>query len=116
MPKFNFKKMSVADLVAIRSEVQVALSEKIEDERAELQERMDALSALNGGRRSGGKVPVRRGRPPGPAKAGRKGRSKVEPKYRGPGGETWTGRGSAPRWLTGLESQGKKRESFLIRK
>jgi DNA-binding protein H-NS len=40
---------------------------------------------------------------------------KVAPKYRGPGGETWSGRGPAPRWLAELEAKGKKRESFLIK-
>jgi DNA-binding protein H-NS len=29
-------------------------------------------------------------------------------------GETWTGRGKAPRWITGIEAEGKKREDFLI--
>jgi len=40
---------------------------------------------------------------------------KVAPKYRGPGGETWSGRGLAPRWLADLEGKGKKRESYLIK-
>jgi DNA-binding protein H-NS len=39
---------------------------------------------------------------------------KAAPKYRGPNGETWAGRGLAPRWLTALEKKGKKRESFFI--
>lgn len=40
---------------------------------------------------------------------------KVEPKYRGPQGETWSGRGLAPKWLAALESEGKHREDFAIR-
>ena len=35
---------------------------------------------------------------------------------RGPGGETWAGRGLTPRWLVDLEKKGKKREQFLIAK
>ncbi len=36
--------------------------------------------------------------------------AKVEPKYRNPAtGETWTGRGKAPRWIAD-----KEREQFLI--
>jgi DNA-binding protein H-NS len=42
-------------------------------------------------------------------------RSPVKPKYRNPKtGDTWTGRGSAPRWLAAEEARGRKRESFLI--
>src|SRR5262249_60357662 len=41
---------------------------------------------------------------------------KVAPKYRGPGGETWAGRGARPRWLTALIKQGRKLEEFAIDK
>ncbi len=39
-------------------------------------------------------------------------RPPVAVKYRGLNGETWSGRGKAPRWLTNLEAQGRKREEF----
>ncbi len=44
-------------------------------------------------------------------KAGAKGTSgKVAPKYRNPAtGETWTGRGKAPKWI-----EGRDRSSYLI--
>jgi len=35
-------------------------------------------------------------------------------KYRGPKGQTWTGHGTAPRWLNDLVAEGKTREDFLI--
>lgn len=35
-------------------------------------------------------------------------------KYRSPQGETWTGRGRQPRWLTELEATGRHRDEFLI--
>ncbi len=39
----------------------------------------------------------------------------VPAKYRHPeSGETWTGRGKAPRWITTAEAQGKKRDEYLI--
>jgi DNA-binding protein H-NS len=42
---------------------------------------------------------------------------KVAAKYRGPGGETWAGRGATPRWLVAaMKETGKKREEFLIDK
>jgi DNA-binding protein H-NS len=41
---------------------------------------------------------------------------RIAPKYRGPAGETWTGRGLMPRWLKDTIKKGKKREDFLIKK
>lgn len=38
----------------------------------------------------------------------------VAPKYRGPNGETWSGRGLMPRWLSALVAQGQSKESFRI--
>lgn len=39
----------------------------------------------------------------------------VPPKYRHPEtGETWSGRGKAPRWIMAAEADGKRREDFLI--
>ena len=44
-------------------------------------------------------------------------RGPVAPKYRHPQtGETWTGRGKAPRWVTQAEAGGQSRDSFLIQK
>ena len=39
---------------------------------------------------------------------------KVEPKYKGPHGEKWSGRGLKPRWLTIAMSEGRQLEDFLI--
>jgi len=38
----------------------------------------------------------------------------VAAKFRGPNGETWSGRGLTPRWLTTLIAQGVSKESFAI--
>jgi DNA-binding protein H-NS len=35
-------------------------------------------------------------------------------KYRGPEGQQWTGKGTAPKWLNDLVAAGKSREDFLI--
>lgn len=71
-------------------------------------------------------APAPRGRKPGKvakkaakkAAKGAKGKSKgiVPPKYRNPAnaGDTWTGRGKAPRWMADLLAKGKKKEDFLI--
>ncbi len=41
-------------------------------------------------------------------------RGKQPVKYRGPGGEEWSGRGPAPRWMKPLLAKGKTKEDFLI--
>ena len=39
----------------------------------------------------------------------------VEAKFRGPNGESWSGRGLAPKWLTALMAEGKTKEEFAIK-
>lgn len=38
----------------------------------------------------------------------------VAAKYRGPNGETWSGRGLTPRWLATLIAAGQSKETFAI--
>jgi DNA-binding protein H-NS len=65
--------------------------------------------------------PKGRGRPAGKGKSADKpiGKKKtagsvVAAKYKGPNGETWSGRGLTPRWLSALIAQGQNKESFAI--
>jgi len=95
--------MTVEALMDLRKRVDEMLVER----RAELQkqlERMGRAIAVVGGAR------VARGG--GSALRGRK----VPPKYRGPSGETWAGRGAKPRWLVAAIKGGKKLDDFLIDK
>ena len=39
----------------------------------------------------------------------------VAPKYRGPNGEGWSGRGLTPRWLVTLIAQGREKSDFAIK-
>jgi DNA-binding protein H-NS len=39
----------------------------------------------------------------------------VAAKYRGPNGETWSGRGLTPRWLATLVAQGQSKDDFAIK-
>jgi len=56
------------------------------------------------------------GRPAGKPVAAAKPARQVAPKYRHPEtGDTWTGRGKAPRWLAAAEAKGETRDSFLIK-
>jgi DNA-binding protein H-NS len=109
MAKLNLKRLSVEDLVRLRDEIETALSGKIAMERKELQEKINALDSFQNKRAGTRAETTREPRRVNPAKG-----KKAAPKYRGPNGETWAGRGLAPRWLVELEKKGKKRESFLI--
>jgi DNA-binding protein H-NS len=105
MAKLSLVRMNVESLMDLRQRVDAALLEH----RAEIQkqlERMDgAIASL------GGKSVARGGR----RKSALRGR-KVPPKYRGPSGETWAGRGARPRWLVAAIKEGKKLDNFLIDK
>jgi DNA-binding protein H-NS len=117
----NLSKMEVAELVQLRDEIETALNGKIAIERDELQTRMDALAALVG-KAANGDGRVARGKTRGRRRGAQSAKAKVHPlkgikalpKYRGPNGETWAGRGLTPNWMRALEKKGKKRESFLI--
>ncbi len=66
---------------------------------------------------SASKASGRRGRPKKAAAGASGSAAKRKPapiKYRGPAGETWTGRGKQPRWMKALVELGRKPEEFLI--
>lgn len=94
--------MSVDALLKLRDDIGSVLSKKM----GELQRQ---LASLTGGEIGNGR---KRGRKPGKAHS-LKGR-KVAPKYKGPGGETWAGRGATPRWMAEAIKGGAKKEDFLI--
>jgi DNA-binding protein H-NS len=100
MPAPNLSKMNVRELTDLRKRV----DERLLQHRADLQKQLDMLERVSSSR------------------AGRRGASrlkgvKVPPKYRGPSGETWAGRGAKPRWLVAtMKKTGKKLDAFLIDK
>jgi DNA-binding protein H-NS len=105
MAKVNLSNLTVDALMEMRQRVDKALLER----RAELEKqlaRMDKTAAVPGGERNGRR---RRG---ASTLRGRK----IAPKYRGPSGETWAGRGAKPRWLVTAVKEGKKLDDFLIDK
>ena len=103
MAKVNLSGMTVEALMDLRKRVDKMLVER----RAEIEKRLESMDraiAVVGGAR------VVRG-----GESALKGR-KVPPKYRGPSGETWAGRGAKPRWLVAAIKRGKKLDDFLIDK
>ena len=81
---------------------------KLRDEIAELLESRAEALRRELDRVTGGDVKANG------ASAPRARRRKALPKYRGPNGETWAGRGAMPRWLNDAVENGKKPEDFLI--
>jgi DNA-binding protein H-NS len=101
MPKVNLSRMTVEGLMDLRKRVDEVLLER----RADIEQQLARMTrVVVGGAR------VVRGR--GSTLKGRK----VPPKYRGPSGETWAGRGAKPRWLVAAIKGGKKLDDFLIDK
>ena len=101
MAKVNLSRMTVEALMDLRKRVHETLLEH----RAQLQKQLERMDTLVGGRSVvvGGGGSTLKGR-------------KVPPKYRGPSGETWAGRGARPRWLVAAIKGGKKIDDFLIDK
>jgi DNA-binding protein H-NS len=91
--------MSVDALLKLRDDIGTVLSKKV----GELRRQLASLTG-NGSIGSG-----KRGRKAGALKG-----RKVAPKYRGPGGENWAGRGAMPRWMAEAIKGGAKKEDFLI--
>jgi DNA-binding protein H-NS len=97
MANVNLSGMTVEALMDLREQVDETLLKR----RAEIEQQLERIAVVGGARI------VRVG---GSALRGRK----VPPKYRGPSGETWAGRGAKPRWLVDALKRGKKLDHFLI--
>ena len=93
--KSSLETLSNEALCKLRDEVAQLLNSRAERLQREINQLIGEVSAVNRTRRSG---TIR----------------KVAPKYRGPNGETWSGRGLKPRWLITAMNEGKELEDFLI--
>src|SRR5215467_4732490 len=79
------------------------VDEMLHRRRAELEKQLERMGVVGGARVVRGSGSALKGR-------------KVPPKYRGPSGETWAGRGARPRWLVAAIKRGKKLDDLLIDK
>lgn len=94
----------------------------VQDILAKMQAFGITVKDLEAGKRGGAKG---KGRSKGRAKVGapaakrqrvsKSAGTTVAPKYRGPQGETWTGRGLMPRWLAALVAAGQSKDDFAIK-
>src|SRR3954464_7474179 len=97
----NLSKLSVDELIKMRDDISGVLSSKaalLRKELASLGDNIPDGVATIPGLRKGTKL------------------GKVPPKYRGPDGETWAGRGGMPVWMRDAMKGGKTRDDFLIAK
>jgi DNA-binding protein H-NS len=99
--KLSLSTLSNDALCKLRDEIAALLNSRAENLRREL-EQLTATAVAHHGKANG------RG------DASKAQRKKIAPKYRGADGETWTGRGMTPRWLTRALKEGKALEDFLI--
>jgi DNA-binding protein H-NS len=92
--KSSLETLSNEALCKLRDEVALVLNSRAESLQREINQLIGGAAA--GGTRRSGTI------------------RKVAPKYRGPNGETWSGRGLKPRWLTAAMNEGKELQDFLI--
>jgi DNA-binding protein H-NS len=106
----NIDNLSLTELNELIARAQKAIGAKKDEAKAGAISRLRAIAESEGftldelmGRGSGG----------------RRQRSdkgvKLKPKYKGPNGEIYTGRGPTPKWLKALERKGEKREKYLVK-
>lgn len=96
---FRLDQMSIEQLQGLRS----SIDDELKTRRAELQSKITTIDRITGTQPSTAKA---RGVPRGTV---------VPPKYRGPNGETWAGRGARPRWLVeALKNKEMKLDDFKI--
>jgi len=74
------------------------------------------LKDLQGSKARSAKGKIAIGRKSAPSKTSKKEKTAavVAVKFRGPNGETWSGRGLTPRWLAALLVQGRSKEEFAV--
>jgi DNA-binding protein H-NS len=101
MESNNLKSRSIDELWNLHEEVVANLSHKIAAEKARLEERLRKIEL------AGNFIRRDRVRRPYPT---------VPQKYENPKnpGETWSGRGKQPRWITAQLKSGKKLHDFLM--
>jgi DNA-binding protein H-NS len=112
-PAVDLDRLTVAELTALRDAAEARRLEKLDEAKnAVLAETRAKLAEL------GLTLEVVLPQPSSSAAGGggRKRRSDagrpLPAKYRGPSGDTWSGRGRVPKWLQTLEAEGRNREEF----
>lgn len=109
--------MTVNELLEQKAKLEQQIAEQLRQERASIIAQIKELMATHGltpadivtGKSGKEKHPAGRsaGRSAAPG-------SKIAPKYRDESGNTWTGRGLKPRWLTAALASGRQLAEFCV--
>lgn len=112
---FDLDSMTVAELTALRDAAEAKRQEKLEDAKNAVLERARSdLAAL--GLSFESVMPGFAASTPKPERRTRKDAGEpLAVKYRGPNGETWSGRGRLPKWLHAIEAEGKSRNEYTVK-
>ncbi len=70
---------------------------------------------LTPSKRRGAKTKAKAPSPAARGGAAKKTANTVAAKFRGPEGQTWSGRGLMPRWLSALVAEGQPKENFVVK-
>ena len=110
---FDLDSMTAQELNALIEAAEVKRAEKQDDARQALIQEFRGKAA-----ELGLDLNSLMSEPPASAPATRRTRrdagGSVAVRFRGPNGETWSGRGRMPRWLSAMEASGRKREEFRV--
>src|ERR687893_1512740 len=110
----DLDRMTVQQLTTLIEAAEAKRREKLDEARAALRAEMERRAAELGLSASDLFAQTARQETTGQGTRRRRPRSdagaKPAVKYRGPGGEEWSGRGRTPRWLVALEAEGRRRE------
>lgn len=71
--------------------------------------------SANSGRRKAAKTSLGASKKPPAKRRSKTAGAVVAAKFKGPNGETWSGRGLTPRWLSALVASGRTKEEFAVK-
>lgn len=113
--------MGISEIGDLIRELESEREHRIQSARDELLQEMEAKAAsiglsarqlvlgIGGDKEPEAPEKPRRGRKPGSGSG-----EPVAVKFRGPNGETWTGRGRQPGWLKAAEAEGHNRQEYAV--
>ena len=113
--EFSELNKKIAELEALRQKAEELAAELRQEGIAQVQKVITALSIQPQELRFNGEEEKASDEAAEKPVRARRGESKLPPKYRGPNGRTWSGRGRTPVWMSQAVEEGAKKDDFLIR-
>jgi DNA-binding protein H-NS len=107
-----------SQIASLQKQADEIRSKEFQATIVEIRQKMQAFGITVKDLQSTKAKPGRKAKSPGvksakPAQT-KKASSAVAAKYKGPNGETWSGRGLTPKWLNSLVAAGGTKEQYLI--